>query len=64
MNTNDQKAAIVREDGYVQNVVVWDETCVPVPGITAVVVPVDTDVAPGYTYDGESFHKPQVSDEE
>lgn len=45
------KAALInQETNVVENVIVWDDTCQPVPGVLNVVVEDDALVSPGYTY--------------
>lgn len=54
-----QSYAIV-EKGVVTNIVVWDgeSDWTPPTGATAVLVPADTFVSIGYTYNGTTFSAP------
>jgi hypothetical protein len=48
------------ENGVVTNLVIWDggEEWEPPPGATAVVIPADTFVSTGYTWNGTAFAAP------
>lgn len=49
------KAALVNEQGIVENVVVWDDTCTAPNGLSAVVVDDDAVVSVGWAYANGQF---------
>lgn len=48
------------QDGVVSNVIVWDGGAewTPPDGATAELLPADSPVAPGYTFDGATYTAP------
>lgn len=52
------------ENGIVVNLVVWDGVSKwsPPAGSTAILIPADTSVSIGYTYNGTTFSAPQTNE--
>jgi hypothetical protein len=49
------KAALVNPQNIVENVIVWDETCVAPDGVQAIVLEDDAPVSIGWKYQNNTF---------
>jgi hypothetical protein len=49
------KAALVNAQNVVENVIVWDETCVAPDGVQAIVLEDDAPVSIGWKYQNNTF---------
>jgi hypothetical protein len=52
------KAALVNQQGLVENIIVWDETCNPPDGYSAVVIDNTSSVGIGHTHSNGVFIAP------
>lgn len=53
------KAALVNSKSIVENVIVWDDSCVVTDGLTPIVLDDAYQVSPGYTYLDGAFVCPE-----
>ena len=55
------KAALVNAQGDVENIIVWDNTCVAPIGLSVVVLSPEENVSPSWTYSNGIFTDPNPS---